>query len=319
MTTTTEPGALPRRGDPPEDVSNVDQDDLRLWGVTTLIGVLDKPALVGWAAKETALAAIHDQPIWTQLLERQGAGEAQRYLTGARYRAGKGQLSATSLGTTVHACCEEWVLTGQRPTKRWVMDLVVHEGDGNVTEPDHVTAEAQLVWQMLDHFGRWLDQFTPNYIASEVTVYKPPWYAGTCDGWLELDGIRFIFDIKTTRKTAADNNGKAAGPYPEAALQLAAYRYAEFAAVWRPRRVMEQRRRYYVVSASERELAVPVPEADRGLVIHITPDHCNAHPVRCDEEVFKRFQHVIEVAQWKFHMEQDVIGAPLTPPAREET
>ena len=44
----------------PEDVKKAADDDQRFWSVTTIIGTLDKPALVYWAADMTARAAIDD-------------------------------------------------------------------------------------------------------------------------------------------------------------------------------------------------------------------------------------------------------------------
>jgi hypothetical protein len=61
-------------------------------------------------------------------------------------------------------------------------------------------------------------------------------------------------------------------------LQLAAYRHAEFAAVWRARRFEQYSRRYYLLNPEERAMALPMPKTDGGLVIHITPEHCDVYP-----------------------------------------
>ena len=45
-------------GQEPIEVDKPDDDDLSLWSVTTIIGALDKPALLYWAAQQTADAAI---------------------------------------------------------------------------------------------------------------------------------------------------------------------------------------------------------------------------------------------------------------------
>lgn len=304
---------LPRHGEAVEDVKNVDAADIRHWSVTTIIGVLDKPALVYWAANEAAACAVADVDTWKAIEQSSGTDEAQRYITAARFRGAKGKLPAAPLGTTVHAACEEFVLNGTRPDVAKLTELVNANG-GMKLNNDERAGEVALVGKMLDQFAGWLDRFQPVYQASEVTVFHPDYaYAGTCDGFFTIDGVRCIFDIKTTREPR-DKQGNVKGPYPEVALQLAAYRYAQLAAVWRPRRVMEMRRRYYVLSLAERDMAVPVPEVDAGGVVHITPEHCEFYPVRCDEEVFTRFLHVIECARWKFEMENAVIGAPLTAP-----
>lgn len=306
---------LPRVGQPVEDVNAADPDDLRCWSVTTIIGVLDSPALVGWAANMAAEAAVHQLPAWRAIEESSGTAEAEKWIAAARWRSGKGKLKASALGTVVHAICEQYVLEGSRPARQFVEKLVLAEMGKGAKEAD-ARAEAEFADGMVDHFARWLDRAQPDYQASELTVFSPTYrYAGTCDGFFTVDGVRLIFDIKTTRE-ARSNAGKLKTPYPEAALQLAAYRYAEQAAVWRPRAVTEARRRYYVLSRAEQAMALPVPEVDHGGVIHITPEHCELYPVRCDERVFEHFLHTIECARWAFETSQSVVGAPLMFPEK---
>ena len=45
-------------GQEPIEVDKPEADDISLWSVTTIIGALDKPALMYWAAQQTADAAI---------------------------------------------------------------------------------------------------------------------------------------------------------------------------------------------------------------------------------------------------------------------
>ena len=277
----------------PVDVLAPDPDDLRFWSSTTILGVLDKAGLIYWAAEETAIAALDNADLVAHMAEKAGRDEALKWLTGARFRKkpdGRGGqlMSAADLGTAVHKACEEYALTGRRP--------------------------ADVHWEVepyLDQFDRWLDVFQPTYLAAEMTVYSPTYgYAGTSDGILSIDGVPLIIDYKTTRRSF-DKQGKPTHPYPEACLQVASYRWADLAAVWHPRRYEHFRRRYYLLSPQERAAAVPVPPVDGGLVIHITPEHCVAYPVRCDYDVFERFLFVQEVARWQFEMAGQAIGAPL--------
>lgn len=260
--------------------------DVQLWSVTTIIGALDKPALVYWAADETAKAAVERQDIWRPMADADPA-EAVEWLKKSRFRR-KGKSDA-ELGSAIHAAVEGWVISGVRPS---------------VDDPE--------MEPFLDRVGEWLDEFQPSWQASEVTVYHPQWgYAGTSDGFLTVDGTRFIIDFKTSRKSV-DGYGKVRRPYPEVALQLAAYRYAELAAVWRPRRFEHFRRRYYLLSPEEQALAVPVPEVDGALAIHVTPEHCHAWPVRADDAVFDAFLYVVEAARWQFGLSKTVLAdAPL--------
>lgn len=300
-------------GQPPIDDAEEQPDDLRLWSVTTIIGVLDKPALLYWAAEETARAAVAIAGSLPQRIAEDGEEQVVRWLRDARFRRPKNRLSATSLGTCVHDACETYALTGQRPSLDELEAIVRREG-GPGFEGEGVAAEAAVLDRILDQFDRWLDRFQPTYDATEVVVYSPRWgYAGQADAFLRIDGVRLIVDYKTSRD-GYDGRGNPKSPYPEAALQLAAYRYAELAAVWRPRRLERFRRRYYLLGADERDRAVPVPQVDGGAVIHLTPDHCEIFPVRCDEAVHEAFLFVQEAARWHLETSRDVIGPPMVPP-----
>jgi hypothetical protein len=286
----------------PIEAAQPAEGDLQLWSVTTIIGVLDKPALLYWAAEQTALAALHQSRTWQAMLadedgkcDHLDATRCQplKWLRDARTRPLPGRRSATELGEAVHAACESYALTGTRP-----------EVDDEVRP-------------FLDRFDEWLQKFGPSYEAVEVTVYRPDLgYAGTADAFLTIDGVRYIADYKTSR-SSVDGYGRPTRPYPEqVALQLAAYRHAKYAAVWRPRRYEKWRRRYYLLGPDEQALAVPVPEVDTGLVIHLTPDHCDAYPIRCDEQVFESYLAVQDAARWVYQESRGVMGDPLVPTRR---
>lgn len=287
-------------GQPPIDQPNPDDGDRQLWSVTTIIGAVDKPALLYWSAEQTALAAVHSTSTWQGMLTdddpncghiNAASCSAVKWLRDARFRRPKGLRSATELGTAVHAACESYALTGS---------------------PPEVDAEVQ---PFLDRFDEWLQRFTPAYQATEVTVYHPELgYAGTCDGFLTIDGTRFIFDTKSSRNHL-DSRGQPSTPYPEqVGLQLAAYRWARLAAVWRARRIEKFKRRYYLLSAAEQDMAQPVPEVDTGLVIHITPEGCEALPIICDEKVFEAYLAAQDVARWLWQDSRSVMGHPLEKP-----
>jgi hypothetical protein len=277
-------------GDEPVD-AEPRAEDLRLWSVTTIGNALAKQALIPWAARETAEAAIRSVDAWRAIEESSGTEEAVRWLTQARYRPPRGsKRTAAELGTAVHKAAEEYALTGKRPD----------------VDPE--------VRPYLDRFDEWLQRFTPSYQAVETTVYNETYgYAGTADAFLTIDGVRLIADYKTSRKSV-DRKGNPTHPWPEVALQLAPYRYAERAAVWRPRKFESFRRRYYLLSSAERAEALPVPEVDGGVCIYITPEHAEAYPVRCDEAIFAAYLYVLEAARWSFELSRQVIGEPLTLP-----
>jgi hypothetical protein len=204
--------------------------------------------------------------------------------------------------------CETYALTGTKPDREFVAGMVEHAGGQQVD----IDAEVNVIGRMLNQFDGWLDRFQPSYQATEVCVYEPDFgYAGQCDAFLTIDGVRFIADYKTSRETF-DTRGNLKTPYPESvALQLAAYRHAKYAAVWRPRRTEKFKRRYYLLGESEREMAVPVPEVDTGLVIQIGPEACESYPMRCDEQVHTAFLYVLEAFRWIQDTSKTAMGDAL--------
>lgn len=287
--------ALPRLGATLDGQQPMPEDD-RLWSVTTLLGVLDKPALVSWAANETAKAAVANIDTVAQLLRSDGAEAAVEYLSKARYKRAPGRtMTAKDLGSAVHTAVESYVLNGRRPD-----DL----------DPD----VAPFVFQ----FERFLDAYQPEFVAAEVTVFSPAGeYAGTADAFVRIGGTPLILDYKTSWESY-DGRGRPKKPYPEVALQLAAYRYAEFAAAWRVRRNDEYSRRYYLLGPDERALGVPVPEVDGGLAVLLTPDRYAAHMVSCGPAYYETFLFCRELARWQFNEANGAVRGELIPPARTE-
>ena len=65
-------------------------------------------------------------------------------------------------------------------------------------------------------------------------------------------------------------------------------------------------------------MAVPVPEVDGGLCIHVTPMHCHAYPVACGPAVHEAFLYCLEAARWSFETSKAVIGPRLVHPDEAE-
>ena len=298
---------LPIRGEV-KDAGRRDED-LVCWGVTTCLGVMDKSGpLVNWAVNETAARTVARLAYVSRRLSEEGEESAVDYVKGLRWDTG-GNLSDAALGTLAHKLFDDYALTGTRP--KVTTDL----------HPDHASKQKLLsdadvfsLHRMLDQFDRFLQQFQPTYKCCEVVVYHPEFgYAGQLDAIFEIDGIALIADYKTSRNawTAA---GKEKKPYSEAALQLAAYRHATHAAVWRARRYSNYSRRYYLLSETERAAAVPVPEVEGGVVILVTPDRVGVYPARCGDREFEAFLYTVEVARWMFNEASSVIGDEMVPP-----
>jgi hypothetical protein len=61
-------------------------------------------------------------------------------------------------------------------------------------------------------------------------------------------------------------------------------------------------------------MAVPSPEVDTGLVIHISPDHCESYPMECGPDVLRAFHYCIECFRWLNETSKTVMSPPLEKP-----
>jgi AraC-like DNA-binding protein len=263
------------------------EEDERFFSVTTIIGALDKPALLYWSAEETAKLAVVSRSSLTRRVKEEGEEAVIKWLRDARFRPPKGYRSATALGTAVHDAVEQYALTGLRP-----------EVDDEVRP-------------FLEQFDRWAQVWQPKYLAAEAAVYNRTYgYAGTLDAIAEIDGQTVLLDYKSSRKSTG-SDGKPSGPYPEVALQLAAYRHAEIVATWRARRFEKYRRRYYLLNEAEAIIGEPMPEVDGCVVLHLTPEHADLYPIRADDAVFEKFLFTLECFGWLQGLSKQVIGKPM--------
>lgn len=291
------------------DVDEPTDTDTKFFSVTTILKALSNPALDYWAVSTTAAAAIDSQATWRAMIDDAGRPETIKWLSNARYRQPKLTLSAADLGTCVHKLAEHYALTGEKPDREFTTNLVASHAAPTID----IDAEVHIAGQMLSQFDNFLQKFSPEYTAAEMSVFSQEFgYAGQLDAILTIDGVRLLCDYKT-RREPLDKRGNPQKPYGETALQLSAYRHADTAAVWRARRFEKQSRRYYLLNDSERTLSARVPEVDAGICLLITPQSCTAYPMKCDEEVFNSFLYVAEAWRFQEDLSKRVVGDPLVP------
>ncbi|MGE0025683.1 MAG: hypothetical protein AB7O78_01590 [Thermoleophilia bacterium] len=176
-----------------------------LWSVTTLLRVLDKPALVQWAAGATAAAAFEQREYLEADVRRHGVEEAIYRLSQARFTS---QSNAADIGTAVHGLIEAHVLQS--------------------TPPNVDPALQGEVQPRFEQFLRWVEDFKPEFRQAEATVYHPEdGWAGTLDLIAEVGDLgNVLIDVKNTRAGREGNPGV----YPENGLQVAAYANAKWIA-----------------------------------------------------------------------------------------
>ncbi len=260
--------------------------DLNLYSVTTLIkeGLGTGSGLVYWNARTPVAWAAENLNAFTELV-KVDRDQAVKTAMDARW-AKSGQAAAR--GTDLHTAAEQLAL-GQTPDVE-----------------DHIRP-------YLDQYVAFLERHEPEFLMSEAPVYNVSHhYAGTCDGIMRFGGQTVIFDIKTTDKTL---DAKSRPPYPEVALQLAAYANAELVGLLSEKREVN-RRRYYVYSPDQQH--EPMPPVDGGVCIVVSPYDCRVVPIRIDAEVWRAFLHVRECARWQIDISGRVIGPEITAAARQE-
>lgn len=164
-------------------------DGQRIPGVTTICGILDKPALLDWAARETAAYADEH---WTELSGLRSADRIER-MTKARYATNR---KAVVRGNRVHSL-------GERISRGEQIPMVDLPGE-------------LVPW--VESYARFLDAWDLEIVHSEAPVAHTGYrYGGTLDAIAYSPRLgTILLDLKT---------GK--GVYEEVGLQLAAYRYCD--------------------------------------------------------------------------------------------
>ena len=232
----------------------------RFWSVTTILsGGVPKPALLPWGIKmvaEGAVEAVRSGALVPMVEQDEIA--AVQFLKGLPYAK---RDRAANLGTEIHEAIE--VLAQDKPWPDWPLPIRPH----------------------VDRFREFVDAFHPKWIASEASVYsRTQAYAGTLDAIVEIGGRRLLLDVKT---------GKAI--YPEVALQLAAYRHAEFMGL---------------PDGSEE----PMPDVEGAVALHLTDQGYSLIEVDTSATVFNAFLYAREVFRWQEETSKGVISkTPVAP------
>lgn len=163
--------------------------DRQCVGVTTVLSTLAKPALIPWAVNMTI------EYLQSTLKPGEKYDEVQLM---AMFKEAKGahrkkKEAAADLGSLVHKWLEQYI-KGENP-----------EMPQNEQMKLSITA-----------FLKWTKDNKVRFIESERVVYSKKYnFAGTCDFTCEINGKKYIGDIKTSNAI-----------YNEYLLQVSAYRYA---------------------------------------------------------------------------------------------
>jgi hypothetical protein len=161
-------------------------DGKNLNGITTILSVIAKPALIQWSAN---MAVDFIQNNATVV----GGEDWDALLKEARTAHRKKKEKAGDIGTEVHQAVEDYIKSKI------------------VGAPDGINKE--IVQKSLDNFIEFARGYNVKFLFSERNLYSRKYgIGGIVDFVCEIDGETWIGDVKT-----------ASGIYPENWLQMSAY------------------------------------------------------------------------------------------------
>lgn len=150
-------------------------DDKPLMGVTSVLGIIAKPALIQWAANmacdyindnfPTAEEFMKDPHIFTNLIKE------------ARTAHRKKKEKAADAGTDVHGLVEQYI------------NDCIAAGETLNPVVENPALQGFIDWAITNKI---------KFVVSEKRMYSEEWWvAGTCDLVFEQDGKKFLGDVKT--------------------------------------------------------------------------------------------------------------------------
>ncbi len=159
-------------------------DGKPMMGCTTVLNVINKPALIQWAANETVK--------WIrENCEVQHPDTSPLYqvkdteLDKAKVAHRKKKEKAADWGSIVHAAVETWIKSRQIPTTVVVKELAYE------ILPEHLVA--------INNFIKWAEDNKVQFFESEKQIYSKDWWvAGTVDFVCKIDGKLMVGDLKTS-------------------------------------------------------------------------------------------------------------------------
>lgn len=205
-------------------------DGRPLTGVTTILGVIAKPALIQWSANLAAAEAFKTGTVEGlkaaieayDKIDTEAARELDKAFPAwkaARTTHTKRKTDAADIGTKAHKWIEEYVKAAI--FNAWYAKLMMAPNEFRkqhelellptyIIEPPKVDKDIKKI---TDQFVAWVNQNNITFLESEKRLYsREHWFAGTTDFLCIKDGRKFIGDIKT-----------GSGIYTEHFYQMAGY------------------------------------------------------------------------------------------------
>lgn len=285
--TKQEPTGTDRIPRPSQGWYRVKGTNLKLRRVTTILeqGCSKGDALTFWAGNITAETAMNNLPyLVSSSLHPERRTEAYDWLRRAHTRK---KDERADIGTAVHRLIESKVL--------------------GTPMPEELLADEDLA-PYVSHFLRFVEEWQVEFEASEMVVgNEEDGYAGTLDYLLRsrliAAALAELFQVEVPEDSVFCGDTKTGGEldvkgvYPEASLQMAAYRKAKVA---------------WLRDGTK----VPMPATFwSGVVLHLRPEGYRLIPAVADDAVYAAFLTVKANAEWTSGLSKTVIRPALTLPA----
>ena len=176
-------------------------DGRPLTGVTTILGVIAKPALIQWSANLAAAEAFKTGTVEGlkaaieayDKIDTEAARELDKAFPAwkaARTAHNKRKKEAADIGTRAHKWIESYVRAS----------IINHTplAPAQITVYPYPVVENDLK-KITDQFVKWVADNKITFLESEKRLYsRANWYAGTVDLVFLKDGKKYIGDIKTS-------------------------------------------------------------------------------------------------------------------------
>ncbi len=165
--------------------------------VTTILGMLDKPALIDWAARMVVENLKENEEVLIQAAKSGDKYAVVDLLDKSKDAYKRARDKAAGTGTMVHKAIENYTIMGIEP-------------DFDKTE------ESQMVKSGFEAYLEWADRNHVKFLKNEIELCDEIiGYAGTADGVCEINGSLYLIDFKTSK-----------GIYDEHKYQISAYKQA---------------------------------------------------------------------------------------------
>ncbi len=288
----------------------------RLRSVTTILGGgVPKPALMFWAGNMCTDSAIENLPAMVAASRfPEQLEELRRWIRRAHTRK---KEERAEVGSLVHKVIESRLLGTELPASI------------QIGETEWATDGPELA-PFLENLIRFEEEWKPRWTASEMTVANPvDGYAGQLDymiggegligdmlrarGYVVPEGVDLMGDTKTGGEFVTPacggeprprilSSGHVHGVYPEAGLQMSAYRQAKVC---------------WLRDGSKVDMPAT---AEVGVVLHLRPEGYRLFPARCGDLEYSYFRYAQMVDEWSSRIssakaDDPVIGDALVLPA----